>query len=112
MIVATSLNPCTQVLASKLDKPFIDFFPAGPIDPMLTSIYPNSNRRALAPNPLPYVPSSWTYSCHATHGRNAVACVALAPNLARAWACLLSHIFGKHMQQCTLWLCQPHPNAV
>ena len=57
-MVATSFNPCTQVLASKLDKPFINFFPAGPIDPMLTSIYPNSNRRALAPNPLPYVPQA------------------------------------------------------
>ena len=57
-MVATSINLCTQVLASKLDKPFIDFFPAGPIDPMLTSIYPNSNRRALAPNPLSYVPQA------------------------------------------------------
>ena len=54
-MVATTLNPCAQVLASRLDKPFINYFPAGPIDPMMTSIYPSSNRRALAPNPLSYV---------------------------------------------------------
>ena len=58
LMVATTFNPCAQVLASKLDKPFINYFPAGPIDPMLTSIFPSSNRRALAPNPLSYVPQA------------------------------------------------------
>ena len=55
-MVATSMNPCAQVLASKLDKSFINYFPAGPIDPFFTTIYPNSNRRAFLPNPLSYTP--------------------------------------------------------
>ncbi len=56
VIVATTMNLCAQVLASKLDKSFINYFPAGPIDPFFTSIYPDSNRRAFMPNPLSYNP--------------------------------------------------------
>ena len=57
-MVATSMNLCTQVLASKLDKGFINYFPAGPFDPFFTTIYPNSNRRAFMPNPLSYNPQA------------------------------------------------------
>ena len=56
VIVATSMNLCAQVLASKLDKSFVNYFPAGPIDPFFTTIYPDSNRRAFLPNPLSYTP--------------------------------------------------------
>ena len=55
-MVATTMNLCAQVLASKLDKNFINYFPAGPIDPFFTTIYPDSNRRAFMPNPLSYNP--------------------------------------------------------
>lgn len=58
IMLATSLNLCAQVLASKLDKAFINYIPAGPIDPFFTTIYPNSNRRAFMPNPLSYVPQA------------------------------------------------------
>ena len=58
ILVATSMNTCTQVLASKLDKSFVNYFPAGPIDPLFTALYPRSNRRAFLPNPLSYVPQA------------------------------------------------------
>lgn len=58
ILVATSMNTCTQILASKLDKSFVNYFPAGPIDPFFTAIYPRSNRRAFVPNPLSYVPQA------------------------------------------------------
>lgn len=58
ILVATSMNACTQILASKLDKSFVNYFPAGPIDPFFTAIYPRSNRRAFLPNPLSYVPQA------------------------------------------------------
>lgn len=55
-MVANILNFCAQVLTSKLDKAFINFMPDVPHDPILTSMYPNSNRRMFVPTPLSFVP--------------------------------------------------------
>ena len=55
-MVANNEDMCTQVLASKLDKPFVNYIPHGPSDPLLTTLYPNSNRRTFIPLPLSYLP--------------------------------------------------------
>ncbi len=60
IIVANTFNFCAQVLASKLDLALVNFVPEEPSDPLLTSVYPNSNRRAFIPNSLAYVPFAKT----------------------------------------------------
>lgn len=56
LMVANNEDMCTQVLASKLDKPFVNYVSHGPWDPMLTSMYPNSNCRTFIPLLLSYLP--------------------------------------------------------
>lgn len=56
LLLASSMYPCTQVIASKLDRPFVNYFPAGSLEPMMTSLWPGSNRRLFLPNPLSYFP--------------------------------------------------------
>ncbi|BDA49332.1 UDP-glucuronosyltransferase 2A1 [Coccomyxa sp. Obi] len=56
VLVGTSMYPCLQVLSSKLELPFVNFLPAGPIDPMFDNIWRGANYRAPLPNPLSYLP--------------------------------------------------------
>jgi hypothetical protein len=56
VLLASSMYSCTQVLASRLDKPFVNYFPAGAIEPFMTSLWPGSNRRLFLSNPLSYFP--------------------------------------------------------
>ncbi len=49
-----------QILAAKLDLPFVNFWLAGPIEPYATSLWRGSNRRAFTPNPLAYFPQMET----------------------------------------------------
>lgn len=56
VLVGTSMFPCLQVLSSKMDLPFVNFLPAGPIDPVFDTMWRGTNFRAPLPNPLSYVP--------------------------------------------------------
>ena len=56
LLLGIHINPCTQVLASRLNIPFVSLLLAAPIEPLLTSLWPGSNRRAFLPNPLSYYP--------------------------------------------------------
>ena len=58
VLVGEPPHLCIQVLASKLDKVFIGFWPMGPQDRLITSIYPKSGQGAFLPNPLAYVPQA------------------------------------------------------
>ena len=58
VLVGEPPHLCIQVLASKLDKAFVGFTPMGPRDPLSSSIYPKSGRKAFLPNPLAYVPQA------------------------------------------------------
>ncbi len=49
-----------QVLASRLDVPFLNFWLAAPIEPFATSLWRGSNRNAFTPNPLAYFPQMET----------------------------------------------------
>lgn len=51
---------CAQILASKLDVQFVNFWLHGPVEPFATSLYRRSNRNAFAPNPLAYFPQKET----------------------------------------------------
>ncbi|CAL8464217.1 g3752 [Coccomyxa elongata] len=56
LIFGTSFFACTHTLASRLDVPIVNFLPAAPIEPFLTSLWRGSNRRLFTSNPLSYVP--------------------------------------------------------
>ena len=56
ILLASTFFPCTQILASKLDTPIVNYFPTGPFDPFFTSLWRGSNRRGFLPNPLSYNP--------------------------------------------------------
>ena len=56
LVLASTMYPCTQILASKLDAPIINYFPTGPFDPFFTTLWRGSNRRGFLPNPLSYNP--------------------------------------------------------
>ena len=58
LLVGTSMFPCLQILSSKLDLPFVNFIPAGPIDPLFNFLWRGTNHRAALPNPLSYLPQS------------------------------------------------------
>lgn len=45
-----------QVMASKLDVPFVNFQMYAPVEPFQTSSWRGSNRNAFNPNPLAYFP--------------------------------------------------------
>lgn len=49
-----------QVMASKLDVPFVNFWLFGPVEPFATSVWRGSNRNAFAPNPIAYFPQKGT----------------------------------------------------
>ena len=65
LLLAENFNPCTRVLASKLNLSFVDYFPAGPYEPFFTSWW-KGNRQAVWPNPLSYFPQ---HGMHATSQR-------------------------------------------
>jgi hypothetical protein len=56
LLLGTTMNPCAQVVASKLSRPMVSYFPAGPLEPFMTSLWRGSNRRAFIPNPISYFP--------------------------------------------------------
>ncbi|EIE24827.1 UDP-Glycosyltransferase/glycogen phosphorylase [Coccomyxa subellipsoidea C-169] len=56
LLLAETLSPCAQVLASKLDVPFVNFQMYAPIESVQTSAWRGSNRNAFTPNPLAYFP--------------------------------------------------------
>ncbi len=56
LLLGTSMFPCVNILASRLDLPFVNYFGASPIEPFLTSLWRGSNRRFFTSNPLSYVP--------------------------------------------------------
>ncbi len=58
MMLAEAFYSCTGILASRLDLPWVNYFPAAPLEPYLTSIWPSSPRRAFVPNPLSYFPQN------------------------------------------------------
>ncbi|BDA49333.1 UDP-glucuronosyltransferase 2A1 [Coccomyxa sp. Obi] len=60
LLLAETLSPCAQIMASKLDVPFVNFWLFGPVEPFATSIWRRSNRNAFAPNPIAYFPQKGT----------------------------------------------------
>ena len=56
IMLATTMFPAVPVLASRLNISFVNYFPAGAIEPFFTTLYRGSNRRAFLPNPLSYMP--------------------------------------------------------
>ena len=58
MMLAEAFYSCTAILASRLDVPWVNYFPAAPLEPYLTSIWAGSSRRAFVPNPLSYFPQT------------------------------------------------------
>ena len=56
LLLGTSFFPTVQVLAKRLNISFVDYFPAGAIEPFFTTLWRGSNRRAFLPNPLAYHP--------------------------------------------------------
>ena len=61
MILAEILFFCTPILASKLDKPWINFLPIAPFEPFMTSLHSGSNRQLFLPNPISYHPQSYSH---------------------------------------------------
>ena len=55
VMLAEMLFFCTPILASKLDKPWINFFPAAPIEPLTTFLY-----HLFLPNPISHNPQSYS----------------------------------------------------
>ncbi len=55
-MLATTMFPAVPILASRLNISFVNYFPAGAIEPFFTTLYRGSNRRAFLPNPLSYMP--------------------------------------------------------
>lgn len=45
-----------QVLASKLDIPYVNFWFISPVEPFQTSLWRTSSRNFFTPNPLAYFP--------------------------------------------------------
>lgn len=60
LLLAETLSPCAQIMASKLDVSFVNFWLYGPVEPFATSIWRASNRNAFAPNPIAYFPQKGT----------------------------------------------------
>ena len=55
-MLAEAFSPCPALLASKLDLPWVDFWPAAPVEPFMSSLWPGANRQMFQPNPLSYYP--------------------------------------------------------
>ena len=55
-MLAEAFYPCTPLLASRLELPWVGYFAAAPIEPYMTAIWPESPRRHFVPNPLSYFP--------------------------------------------------------
>ena len=58
MMLAEAFFSCTALLASRLDIPWVNYFPATPLEPYLTAVWAGSPRRAFVPNPLSYFPQT------------------------------------------------------
>ena len=56
LLIGFHVLPCLPILASKLDLQYVSISPAGPLDPLLTTLYSNSHRRMFLPAPLSYLP--------------------------------------------------------
>ena len=56
LMLGEAFFSCSALLASRLDIQWVSYFPAAPMEPFLTSVWPGSNRRAFTPNPLSYYP--------------------------------------------------------
>lgn len=56
ILLASTFYSGTQILASRLDVPIVNYFPTGPFDPFFTSLWRGSSRRGFLPNPLSYNP--------------------------------------------------------
>ena len=56
LILGTFMYPAVPILASRRNLPFINYFPAGAIEPFFTTLWRGSGRRVFLPNPLSYHP--------------------------------------------------------
>lgn len=56
LLFGTSMFPCLQVLSSKMDLPYVNYLPAGPVDPVFNFLWRGTNFRAALPNPISYLP--------------------------------------------------------
>lgn len=56
MMLGETFYPCAALLASRLNISWVSYFPAAPLVPFLTSMWPGCPRRTFVPNPLSYIP--------------------------------------------------------
>lgn len=59
VLLGENLNPCSAMLAHKLDLPWVNYWAPAPLEPDLSSLWSGANRRLFQPNPLAYLPQSW-----------------------------------------------------
>ena len=55
-MLAEAFSPCPAMLASKLDLPWVNYWPAAPVEPFMSSLWSGANRQMFQPNPLSYYP--------------------------------------------------------
>ena len=56
LMLGEAFFSCSALLASRLDIQWVSYFPAAPMEPFLTSVWPGSNRIAFTTHPLRYSP--------------------------------------------------------
>ena len=56
VMLAEAFSPCPALLASRLDLPWVNYWPAAPLEPFMSSLWSGANRQMFQPNPLSYYP--------------------------------------------------------